>query len=118
LVRSANKRFMPVRSASTSSALATLAPPAKPVPDACGLACPSLIRSLIQLRSETFGVRHTGHGAEVTDPLEPRRTQVHRLGKRVGAEASPSGTPERQQILGSRVGSRSSLSTPASGADR
>ena len=40
---------------------------------------PSLIRSLIQLRSEASGAHHRGQAAEVTDPLEPRRTQAHRL---------------------------------------
>jgi hypothetical protein len=49
---------------------------------------PSLIRSLIQLRLETFGSHHTGQAAEVTDPLEPQRTPAHRLGKRV--EGNPS----------------------------
>jgi hypothetical protein len=47
----------------------------------------SLISSLIQLHPETFGVHHAGQAAEVTDPLEPRRTHAHRLGKRAGASS-------------------------------
>jgi hypothetical protein len=44
----------------------------------------SLIRSLTQLRPQTFGAHHREQPAEVTDPLDLRRTQPHRLGKRVG----------------------------------
>jgi hypothetical protein len=44
----------------------------------------SLIRSLIQLRPETFDVHHAGQATEVTNPLDLPRTQPRRLGKRVG----------------------------------
>ena len=54
-------------------------------PDTCGLARPSLIPSLIHLRWETFGVHRTGQAAEVTDALEPPRTRINKLGKRVEA---------------------------------
>ena len=60
--------------------------------DTCGLARPSLIPSLVQLRSETFGAHRTEQAAEVTDPPEPRRSQVHRRGKRAG------GNPSRVRI--------------------
>ena len=62
---------------------------------------PSLIRSLIQLRSETFGAHQTGQAGEVTDPIEPRRTQAHRLGKRVVSKegrAAPLTIPQYRQL--------------------
>jgi hypothetical protein len=56
---------------------------------------PSLIRTLIQLRSRTFDAHHTGQAVEVTDPLEPWWTQPHRLGKRVGPRWSGRGGDAR-----------------------
>ena len=55
----------------------------------------SLICSLIQLRPEGFGVHHSARIAQVADPLEPRWTQPHKLGKRVGTAVRS--RPAREQ---------------------
>jgi len=51
-----------------------------------GLVRRSLIASLIRLRPEPFGAHHARQAAEVTDPLDLRRTPARRLGKRVGGD--------------------------------
>ena len=50
---------------------------------------PSLSPSLIQLRPETFGAHHADRATQLADPLDLRRTQPHKLGKRVGDRPTP-----------------------------
>jgi hypothetical protein len=89
-----------------SNSAAAVNPPA--ITDTCGLARPSLIRSLIQLRPETFGAHRTEQAAEVTDSLDLRWTQPHKLGKRVGG--NPGATPG-QPLASSNLASSATLTS-------
>jgi hypothetical protein len=78
------------------------------LPDTWGLTRPSLISSLIQLRPEAFGAHQRRQTAVVTDPLEPRRTQIHRLGKRVGpaSRSRPARERSSDKVSDNRQGQR------------
>jgi hypothetical protein len=51
-----------------------------------GWSGPRLIPSLIRLRPEPVGTHHREPAIQVADPVDRRRTQPRRLGKRVGRD--------------------------------